>query len=54
MLLEKWKKVNGYSNIDKCWYEIEEQKEVSVWYTGPFRALPRSKFFYMVSYDKFH
>jgi hypothetical protein len=24
---------------DKCRYEIQEQKEVSVWYTGPFRAL---------------
>jgi hypothetical protein len=22
--------------IDKCQYEIQEQKEVPVWYTGPF------------------
>jgi hypothetical protein len=34
------------AHIDKCQYEIEEQKEVPVWfrcgipaYTGPFRAL---------------
>jgi hypothetical protein len=26
--------------IDKYRYEIQEQKEVPVWYTGPFRALP--------------
>jgi hypothetical protein len=25
--------------IDKCRYDIQEQKEVTVWYTGPFRAL---------------
>jgi uncharacterized membrane-anchored protein YitT (DUF2179 family) len=25
--------------IDKCRYEIQEQKEVPVWYTGPFREL---------------
>jgi hypothetical protein len=24
---------------DKCRYEVQEQKEVPVWYTGPFRAL---------------
>jgi hypothetical protein len=25
--------------IDKRWYEIQEQKEVPVWYTGPFQTL---------------
>jgi hypothetical protein len=25
--------------IDKCRYEIQEQQEVPVWYTGPFPAL---------------
>jgi hypothetical protein len=25
--------------IDKCQYEIQEQKKVPVWYTGPFQAL---------------
>jgi hypothetical protein len=29
--------------IDKCRYEIKEQKEVPVWYTGPFRALVLSQ-----------
>jgi hypothetical protein len=29
-------------SIDKCRYEIHEQKEVPVWYTGPFRALSSS------------
>jgi hypothetical protein len=28
-----------YIHIDKCRYEIQEQKEVPVCYTGPFRAL---------------
>jgi hypothetical protein len=31
---KKWKKINDY--IDECQYEIQEQKEVPVWYTGPF------------------
>jgi hypothetical protein len=30
--------------IDKCQYEIQEQKEVPVWYTGPFRALVKTKY----------
>jgi hypothetical protein len=25
--------------IDKCRYEIQEQKEVPVWYTGTFQAM---------------
>jgi hypothetical protein len=25
--------------VDECRYEIQEQEEVPVWYTGPFRAL---------------
>jgi hypothetical protein len=25
-------------HTDKCRYEIQEEKEVPVWYTGPFRS----------------
>jgi hypothetical protein len=28
----------GILCIDKFWYEIEEQKEVPVWYTGISKA----------------
>jgi hypothetical protein len=27
--------------IDKCRYEIREQRQIPVWYTGPFRAVPK-------------
>jgi hypothetical protein len=30
--------------IRKCRYEIQEPKEVPVWYTGPFQALIYSAF----------
>jgi hypothetical protein len=25
--------------IDKCWYEILEQEEVTVWHTGTYRPI---------------
>jgi hypothetical protein len=31
---EKLIKINGNSIYGKCRYEIQEQKEVPVWYTG--------------------
>jgi hypothetical protein len=32
-------KINGCSIFDKCRYEIQEQKEVTVWYTGIYRSI---------------
>jgi hypothetical protein len=28
-----------YIYIDKCLYEVQEQKEVPVWYTGIYRSI---------------
>jgi hypothetical protein len=33
------KRLNGYSSTDKCRHEIQEQKEVPVWYTGIYRPI---------------
>jgi hypothetical protein len=35
------KKINVYSSLytDKCRYEIQEQREVPVWYTGIYRPI---------------
>jgi hypothetical protein len=33
-------KIKDIIHTDKCLCEIQEQKEVPVWYTGPFLALP--------------
>jgi hypothetical protein len=29
----------GIVYIDKCRYEVQEQKEVPVWYTGIYRSI---------------
>jgi hypothetical protein len=38
------KNINRLVYIDKCQYEIQEQKEVPVWYTGIYRPISRTAY----------
>jgi hypothetical protein len=46
---KKWKNINEYNTVDKSRYEIQEQKEVPVWYTG--MCWPISSTGYVINYD---
>jgi hypothetical protein len=45
-------KIHGYSSLftDKYRYEIQEQREVPVWYTGIYRSISSTALSYKLKY----